>query len=45
VNGTGSPTLKDVTAVGAKVRISKKRCMDIVAEVEIACKDIAKFGF
>jgi serine/threonine-protein kinase HipA len=45
VNGTGSPTLKDVVAVGAKVRISKKRCMDIVAEVEIACKDIAKFGF
>jgi serine/threonine-protein kinase HipA len=42
VNGTGSPTLKDMITVGAKVRITKKRCLDIIYEVIDKCQDIAK---
>lgn len=42
VNGKGKPALSDFIAVGIKIRISEKRCLEIIAEVEDACKDIQR---
>ena len=33
VNGTGHPTMDDFIAVGTKIRLSEKRCRDIIEEV------------
>jgi serine/threonine-protein kinase HipA len=45
INGKGNPTVRDILAVGAKVRISEERCLEIMSEVAENCKDIAKYIF
>lgn len=40
VNGTGHPTLKDIVAVGKKIKIQEKRCMEIYDEVLSHCGDL-----
>lgn len=43
VNGTGQPRLRDFIAVGAKIRISERRCREIVEEVASACRDLTRY--
>lgn len=40
VNGTGHPTLKDMIAVGTKIKMKEERCYEIFKEVESACADL-----
>jgi len=40
VNGTGNPTLADMIAVGAKIKMKEQRCREIIDEVESACGDL-----
>lgn len=40
VNNTGNPTLKDMIAIGTKIKIKEERCYDIFKEVESACGDL-----
>ena len=42
VNQTGTPALKDFIAVGAKTKISEKRCLEIYDEVYQNCGDILR---
>ena len=44
VNGTGHPTLKDIVAVGKKIQIQEKRCMEIYDEVYAHCGDLLVSG-
>ena len=45
VNGTGHPTLKDMVAVGKKIKIQEKRCLEIYDEVLSHCKDLLRNNF
>lgn len=40
VNGTGNPTLKDMIAIGTKIKMKKERCYEIFKDVESACDDL-----
>lgn len=40
VNSTGSPTLQDFIAVGAKIKMNEKRCREIFDEVYQNCDDL-----
>lgn len=40
VNGTGNPTLTDMIAVGTKIKMTEKRCREIIDEVSSACGDL-----
>ena len=40
VNGTGNPTLKDMIAIGTKIKMKEERCHEIFKEVETACGDL-----
>lgn len=40
VNGTGTPTLKDMIAVGTKNKMSEQRCREIFEEVKSNCGDL-----
>lgn len=40
VNGTGSPSLADMIAVGVKNKMRELRCREIFEEVESACGDL-----
>ena len=44
VNMNGNPTLNDVLLVGQSIRIDKKRCLEIIAEVNNGCHKILKKG-
>lgn len=43
VNGTGQPRLADFIAVGTGIRISEKRCRQIIAEVRSACARLTRY--
>lgn len=40
VNGTGHPKISDFIAIGTKVRVSGRRCMEIYDEIRGGCGDI-----
>lgn len=40
VNGNGMPRLSDILKVGEDIRITRKRCMEIIREVYSACGEI-----
>lgn len=40
VNATGYPTLNDFITVGAKIRISEKRCRQLIEQVYSCCDDL-----
>lgn len=40
VNNTGNPTLKDMIAVGTKIKMKEQRCLEIFEEVESALGDL-----
>jgi serine/threonine-protein kinase HipA len=42
VNGSGNPTLKDMLIVGKKARLSKDRCLEIIANTQTNCADILR---
>ncbi len=37
VNYSGNPSLEDIISAGTGIRISRKRCMDIIEEIESVC--------
>lgn len=43
VNGTGKPIYEDFIAVGTKIRITDRRCREIIAGVEEACGDLVRY--
>ena len=43
VNGKGKPTLSDFIAVGTKIKMCEKRCRQIIAEVQDACKALQRY--
>lgn len=43
VNGKGKPTLSDFITVGTKIKMSEKRCREIITEVQDACKDLQRY--
>lgn len=43
VNGTGYPTLSDFISVGKKIRLSEKRCKEIIEEVSAACAELTRY--
>jgi serine/threonine-protein kinase HipA len=43
VNGKGRPTVDDMLAVGTRIRLSEKRCREIIDEVSANCTDITKY--
>ncbi len=40
INGTGHPTLRDMLAVGKKIRIPERRCLEIFDQVHSNCGDL-----
>lgn len=42
VNGKGNPSLQDIIEVGNKIRISKKRCIEIFNQVRDNCGDLLR---
>lgn len=40
VNGTGTPTLQDMIAVGTKNKMGTERCREIFEEVKSNCDDL-----
>lgn len=40
VNGTGHPTLSDMLAVGTKIKMTERRCLEIIEEVRSNCQDL-----
>lgn len=40
VNGTGHPGIADFIAVGTKIRLTDKRCREIIEEVRSGCSDL-----
>lgn len=40
INGKGSPTLEDILTVGMKIKLTKKRCMTLFAEVRDGVGDL-----
>lgn len=43
VNGTGHPKLSDFIAVGTKIRLPEKRCLNIIDEVLTGCRDLLRY--
>lgn len=43
VNGTGAPLLSDFITVGTKIKITEKRCREIIGEVCSACGDLTRY--
>lgn len=43
VNGTGAPRLSDFITVGTKIKITEKRCREIIGEVCSACGDLTRY--
>lgn len=43
VNGKGTPKLADFIAVGEKIKMDKKRCLDIIEQVRTISHDIAVY--
>lgn len=42
VNGKGTPSLNDMIIIGAKIKMSEKRCRDIFEEVRVHCGDLLR---
>lgn len=42
VNMNGNPTLNDVLTVGQSIKIKKERCLEIISQVTVGCKNILK---
>jgi serine/threonine-protein kinase HipA len=40
VNGTGNPTTEDMIAVGAKGKLDKTLCLDIINSIKSICKSM-----
>lgn len=43
VNGTGHPVLSDFIAVGEKIKLSEKRCMELIEEVRSGCVELNRY--
>lgn len=43
VNFSSSPAIKDFIAVGTKIRISEKRCREMIEEVMAGCADLIRY--
>ena len=43
VNGSGQPVLSDFVFVGTKIRMSEKRCKEIISEVCEACTPLRRY--
>lgn len=43
VNGLGRPTLQDFIAVGTKIKMTEKRCREILQEVYDNCGDLLRY--
>lgn len=43
VNGKGNPGLVDFVAVGKKIKITEKRCVEIIDQVMGTCADIVRY--
>ena len=44
VNGTGTPTIKDMIEVGTKISIPEQRCREIIERITDNCKDILRYN-
>ena len=44
VNGTGHPTLQDFISVGTKIKMTEKRCRELIDEVNDNCGDLKAFS-
>ena len=42
-DGTGRPTLSDFCAVGNKVKMSERRCRELVEEVTASCGNLIRY--
>lgn len=45
VNGTGHPALSDFITLGIKIRIDKRRCMEIIEQVTENCRELIRYHF
>lgn len=43
VNGTGHPVLSDFITLGIKIRIDKRRCMEIIEQVTENCRELIRY--
>lgn len=43
VNGTGKPTLNDFIAVGQRIRISERRCHELIDQVVSGCGSLIRY--
>ena len=43
VNGTGHPHIADVIAVGTKIKLTGKRCRNIIDEVRYGCIELLRY--
>lgn len=43
VNGTGHPVLSDFLTLGIKIRIDKRRCMEIIEQVTETCHELIRY--
>ncbi len=43
VNGTGLPLMQDFITVGLKIKITEKRCKEIISQVYDNCKDLLRY--
>lgn len=45
VNGSGKPTMKDFIAVGTQIKITEKKCREIIQQVYDNCGDLLRYRF
>ena len=45
VNGTGRPSFEDMIAVGIKIKMKEKRCLEIIEEVRSAVGDLLSIRY
>ena len=43
VNGTGRPALSDFIAVGTKIKLSERRCRQLIDEVSSGCASLTRY--
>lgn len=43
VNGTGHPVLSDFITLGIKIRIDKRRCLEIIEQVTENCRELIRY--
>lgn len=43
VNGKGFPKMEDFIAVGTKIKMSEKRCREIIGRVRASCGDLSRY--